>query len=136
MANQKKRAVIVEDSAQMRDLIKMALTASGITDIDQAENGLEAIDLLKSRGADIVIMDWQMDVMDGMECTRQIRGGTDGIAPETPIILLTGMVSEDSEAAAYAAGADLFMGKPFSLKQLHAGIIKAVSGKQFQPQNV
>ena len=136
MANQRKRAIIVEDSAQMRALIHMALKAAGIADVVEAENGLEAIDLIKSRRADIVIMDWQMDVMDGMECTRQIRGGIDGIDPGTRIILLTGMVSKESEAAAYAAGADLFMGKPFSLKQLHAGIIKAVSEKQLQPQNV
>lgn len=130
MGNQRKRAVIVEDSAQMRSLIHMALTAAGVTDIIEADNGSVAIDLIKSWGADIVIMDWMMDIMDGIECTRQIRAGVDGIDPCTPIILLTGMVSKEAESAAYAAGADLFMGKPFSLKQLHTGIVKLVGANQ------
>jgi len=110
----------------MRTLIHMALEAVGITDIFEAENGAAAINVMGSAGADIVIMDWQMDVMDGMECTRQVRAGIADIAQDTPIILLTGIVSKESEAAAYAAGADLFMGKPFSLKQLNAGIVKVL----------
>jgi len=130
MGTETNRAVIVEDSSQMRELIKMALRSSGITDITEAENGADAIDLIKSRGADIVIMDWMMDVMDGMECTRQIRAGIEGVDPKTPIILLTGMVSEESEAAAYAAGADLFMGKPFSLKQMFNGVMKILRDQQ------
>jgi two-component system, chemotaxis family, chemotaxis protein CheY len=105
VGNKQKRAVIVEDSAQMRSLIHMALKAAGIADVVESENGLVALDLIKSQRADIVIMDWQMDVMDGMECTRQIRAGIAGIDPNTPIILLTGMVSTESEDAAYAAGA-------------------------------
>ncbi|HIJ61292.1 MAG TPA: response regulator [Rhodospirillaceae bacterium] len=135
MNDKKKRAVIVEDSAQMRGLIHMALNATGIGDIIEAENGAVAIDLIKSWGADIVIMDWVMDVMDGMECTRRIRAGIDGIDPQTPIILLTGQASKDSEAAAYAAGADLFMEKPFSLKQLHAGIVRAINGRKGELQS-
>ena len=69
-------------------------------------------------------MDWKMDVMDGLECTRRIRAGIDGIPPKLPIILLTGMTGKSSESAAYEAGADLFMEKPFSIKKLHAGVMK------------
>ena len=126
MSNRKKRAVIVEDSGQMRELIQLALTAAGFTDIIKAGNGAEALALLKEADADIIVMDWMMDVMDGLECTRQIRAGRDGIDPKISIILLTSMVSKESENAAYAAGADLFMAKPFSLKQLNAGITKVI----------
>ena len=127
MTGTTKRAVVVEDSAQMRSLIHLGLGSVGISEIIEAENGAQAIDLLKAGGADIVIMDWMMDVMDGIECTKCIRGGMDGIDPKIPIILLTSKVSEEAKTAAYAAGVDLFMGKPFSLKQLYAGVKKVLN---------
>ena len=64
-----------------------------------------------------------MDVMDGLECTRRMRAATDCIDPKLAIILQTG---SDSERAAYDAGADLFMEKPFSIKKLDAGIVKII----------
>ena len=124
MGTGERYGVVVEDSPPMRNLIKLALASLGISNCVEAENGAEAILALKAQAADVVIMDWQMDVMDGMECTRQIRRGIEGIDAKLPIILLTGMVSEEAKAAAYAAGANLFMGKPFSLKQLNIGIAK------------
>lgn len=127
MSSNKKYGVVVEDSQPMRHLIKLALESLGISHCIEAENGAEAISALKAHGANIVIMDWQMDVMDGMECTRQIRAGIDGVDPKLPIILLTAMVSEEAKEAAYAAGANLFMGKPFSLKQLNIGIAKVMA---------
>jgi CheY-like chemotaxis protein len=71
-------------------------------------------------------MDWQMDVMDGLECTRRIRAGVDGIDPKTAIVLVTGMVGEKNADTAYAAGVDLFLEKPVSVKILHAGVEKVL----------
>jgi two-component system chemotaxis response regulator CheY/two-component system phosphate regulon response regulator PhoB len=127
MDNQLRRAVIVEDNAQMRELIHLVLTTFRTEDIVEAKNGTEALSALHSGGADIVIMDWKMDGMDGLECTRRIRAGVDGIDPRTPIILLTGVAGKDTETAAYAAGVTHFMEKPFSLKRLHAGVTKALN---------
>ncbi len=121
-----RRAVIVEDNAQMRELIHMVLGALGITEIVSAANGAEAISALQAGGADIVFMDWQMDVMDGLECTRRIRAGVDGIDPKTVIVLVTGMVGEKNAETAYAAGVDLFLEKPVSVKILHAGVEKVL----------
>ncbi|WP_156520882.1 response regulator, partial [Magnetospirillum moscoviense] len=95
-----------------------------VKEIIEAANGEEAIAQIGSSRAQLVIMDWKMDVMDGLECTRRIRAGTDGIDPKLPIILLTGMTGSDSEGDAYEAGVDLFMEKPFSIKKLHAGVVK------------
>jgi two-component system chemotaxis response regulator CheY/two-component system phosphate regulon response regulator PhoB len=124
------RAVIVEDNPQMRDLIKMVLGSFGAREITQATNGAEAITALKDAVADIVIMDWKMDVMDGLECTRRIRAGVEGLDPTLPIVLLTGMTGKESEAAANAAGVDFFLEKPFSLKTLHAAISKVLDARQ------
>ena len=126
MGNETKRAVVVEDSVPMRGLIRMALGSLGVGEIVEAGNGVEAIAALQSCGADIVIMDWKMDVMDGLECTRRIRAGIEGVSPGMPIVLLTGMAGEEHESEAYAAGVDFFLEKPFSLAQLHAGIVKVL----------
>ncbi len=121
------RAIIVEDNPQMRDLIRIVLSSFGAKDIVEAQNGAEAIAALKSNDVDIIIMDWKMDVMDGLECTRHIREGIDDINQKLPIVLLTGMLGKDSEDAAYAAGVDLYLEKPFSLKTLHSGISKVLN---------
>lgn len=119
-------ALIVEDSVQTRQLIHMALNSAGITKVVEAENGEAAIAAIKASQANIAIMDWQMDVMDGLECTRRIRSGVQGIDQHLPIILLTGNAGPSAEAAAYSAGVDLFMEKPFSIKSLHEGVLKVL----------
>ena len=127
-----KRAVIVEDSPQTRDLIRMALDLLGATEIINADDGAKAIAALQSGSADIVIMDWKMEVMDGLECTRRIREGVEGVDQTIPIILLTGASEKEAEKKAYAAGVDLFMKKPFSLRQLHTGLEKVIGAIPFE----
>ena len=125
---QNKRAVIVDDDTQIQYVIQLVLETLGFNSIVKVGNGAEAIAAIGKDGADIVIMDWKMDVMDGLECTRRIRSGIDGIDPKTPIILLTMVRGTRSEAAARAAGADLFMEKPFSLSELHVAVAKLIGG--------
>ena len=117
-----KKAIVVEDNEPTRRPIDMALEAIGIRDITNAENGVKALDALASTQADIAIVDWQMDVMDGLEFTRKVRDGYGGIDPKTPIVMLTGVRGDDAENKARAAGVDLFMNKPFSVKSLLEGI--------------
>jgi len=71
-----------------------------------------------------------MDVMDGLACTRLIRDGIGGVDTKIPIILLTGRGGEEATATAYAAGVDLFMEKPFSVKTLFNGIMKILRNQQ------
>jgi two-component system, chemotaxis family, chemotaxis protein CheY len=121
------RAVIVEDSPEMRALIHMVLGSLGAKEIVEAQDGVEALKALQASPTDVVIMDWNMEEMDGLECTRRIRGGVDGISPQIPIILLTGNTGTDAEAEAIKAGVDLYMAKPFSMKKLQAGLSKVFS---------
>jgi two-component system chemotaxis response regulator CheY/two-component system phosphate regulon response regulator PhoB len=121
------RAVIVEDDPQTRRLVQVVLSSLGIKGIVEAENGAAAIEALKGSAAHLAIMDWTMDVMDGLECTRRIRAGIEGIDPGLPIILLTGNVGTAFEAEAYAAGVDLFVEKPFSIRKLHGAITKVLA---------
>ena len=110
-------AVIVEDSIPMQSLIKMVLQSFGAEQIIVLNNGAEAISCPEMSKADIVIMDWNMAVMDGLECTRKIRSGIDGVDKNLPIILLTGNCGKPNEA--YEAGVNGYIEKPFSLKSLH-----------------
>nr|WP_257788784.1 response regulator [Magnetospirillum sp. ME-1] len=106
--------------------VHMTLHSLGAKEIVEVANGAEALAALQAGGFDIVIMDWKMEVMDGMECTRRIRAGIEGIDAKIPIILLTSMAGKDAEEAAYAVGANLYMEKPFSLKQIHTGVRKVL----------
>ena len=124
MGKEIRRAVIVEDSPGMRKLIHMVLEALGTTEIVEAEDGAQALKALQASPTDVVVMDWNMDVMDGLECTRRIRAGVEGIPQGLPIILLTGNTSAEAEAVAYEAGVDLFMAKPFSMRNLMGGMTK------------
>lgn len=124
-----RKAVVVDDCANIRTLVALALRAFGFKDVVEAENGNAAIAALKDGHADLAIMDWQMDEVDGLECTKRIRAGMEGIDPQIPIILLTGGGGQSAEIAAYAAGVSLFMEKPFSLKSLGAGITKIMNAQ-------
>ena len=131
MGNRINRAVIVEDGSEMRKLIHMVLGSLGAQEIVEAEDGAEALKALQASPTDVVIMDWKMAVMDGLECTRRIRAGVEGISQQIPIILLTGNTGANAEAVAYDSGVDLYMSKPFSMKKLLAGLT-AVLGKEYK----
>jgi two-component system chemotaxis response regulator CheY/two-component system phosphate regulon response regulator PhoB len=119
-----KTAVIVEDNEPTRKLICITLESIGIKNIITAENGAKAIEALAHSKADIAIVDWQMDVMDGLEFTRQVRASHASINPNTPILMLTALTGGEAERQAYEAGVDLFVNKPFSVKLLFSSINK------------
>ena len=126
MPEKNKRAIIVDDAPQMRTLIKVVLAQFGITDVVEAEDGAAAMEALMTGRADIIIMDWMMPGMDGLECTRRIRAGQNGIDPNIPIIVATGVQGESAEATARTAGANGFIRKPFSIKMLNKAFVSAL----------
>ena len=126
MPEKARRAIIVDDAPQMRTLIKVVLAQFGITDVVEAEDGAAAMEALMTGGADIIIMDWMMPGMDGLECTRRIRAGQNGIDPTIPIIVATGVQGESAEVTARTAGANGFIRKPFSIKMLNKAFVSAL----------
>jgi CheY-like chemotaxis protein len=79
-----------------------------------ANNGEEAVELSKSHSFDLILMDMQMPVMDGIEATREIRAAGNTI----PIIALTANVMQAHRDAFNAAGCDDFLGKPINRQKL------------------
>jgi len=128
MSMEVRRAVVVEDNPRFRELVKVVLDSLGIADVAEARDGGEAIEVLQTFDADVVIMDWSMEGMDGIACTQHIRSGTLGCDPNLPIVMVSGHSGDDAIRQAHDAGVDVYLVKPISLKALHAGIQKAVSG--------
>jgi len=130
------RILVVDDKEENRALLRRLLSALGF-EIEEANNGAEAIEVFERFGPDCILMDLKMPVMDGHEATRQIKNLPDG--SETPIIAVTAGALEEEEHAAVASGADDFVRKPFKEEDLLDAIRKALAAEyiyedQQQPQ--
>ena len=111
------RFLVVDDSDTHRELMAQALTLEGAT-VTTAVNGQQAVRLLESTPAsyDVVLLDLQMPVMDGLTATRLIRGPL-GL-PSLPIIALTAGVLPEQRQAAEEAGVDAVLTKPLDLDRI------------------
>lgn len=122
MNNGKRKILVIDDEMNIIKLIKMNLEMNGF----QAEYGLtgkEAIDLAKSKKPDLMIVDLMLPDMDGFEVCRSIR--LDNKLKNIPIIILTAKVEETDKVIGLELGADDYITKPFSVRELIARI-KAV----------
>lgn len=119
------RVLLVEDVYQNRKLVTAALTRKGFT-FDMAENGRQAVEALRGTGVDVVLMDVQMPVMDGLEATRIIRL-TD---PVVPIIGMTAGAMADDKEKCLAAGMDDYISKPIDIKGLDRKIRAVIRQKK------
>lgn len=113
--------LLVEDEPIIREVSRSLLEDSGI-EVDEAENGMQAVELIKSRKYDLVFMDIQMPVLDGIEATRQIRKINNG--HDIPIIAMTANAFDEDRELCLAVGMNDFIAKPidpirFNSKLLH-----------------
>jgi CheY-like chemotaxis protein len=88
-----------------------------------ASNGIEALDVFNRSGADVVVSDWMMPGIDGVQLCRRLRSRFD--APYTYFILLTALGDSEHRIAGMQAGADDYLAKPFSLEDVEARLIAA-----------
>lgn len=109
------RILIVDDDAQFRRTLRIALTSLGY-EVADAASGTEAMESMKTGVPDIVLIDWQMPDMDGLQTCQAVRASYD-----VPVMIITGNRS-NPRAKAIAAGASSFLTKPFSVQDLMARI--------------
>ena len=114
---------MVEDNATNRAVITAMLKKLGFA-FETANNGQEAIRLIEAgTAAELVLMDCQMPVMDGLEATRHIRAWEqESGKPRLPIIALTASAFEEDRDRCLAAGMDDFLTKPLVLRHLTAAL--------------
>jgi CheY-like chemotaxis protein len=122
-----RRILLVEDNAVNRRVILGLLAKYGHA-IDTAENGLEAIGKLEHSDYELVLMDVQMPVLDGIEATKRIRAREAGLARRTPIVGLTALAMKGDREACLAAGMDECIHKPIDLASLVQAIADATGG--------
>ena len=114
------RILLVEDNELNREIAAELLSGSG-AEIDPAENGREALERFaaaKPGTYDLILMDIQMPVMDGMAATRAIRALDRPDAKTVPIVAMTANAFEEDRKAALQAGMDEFIAKPIDLQKV------------------
>ncbi len=109
--------LVAEDNETNRTMLTDYLDYCGYDTI-VAKNGLEALQSVQHQHPDLILMDVQMPVMDGITTIQKLRADGD----KTPIIMLTGMTMLGDESRCLSAGADAYLRKPVNLKDLHAMI--------------
>ena len=114
------RVLIVEDEHDIAGLIKHALERGGNTDAEIVAAGDAAIAAVVDRPPDLVILDLNLPVVSGTEVCRILRSRAD--IPRVPIIMLTARTSEDDRVSGLDSGADDYVVKPFSLRELSARV--------------
>lgn len=117
------KILMVDDTAQNRELVTAILGALGLP-LETACNGVEAVEAARTGGYDLILMDVQMAVMDGLDATRAIRA-MEGEVGRTPIIALTANVQPEHVARCLEAGMDGHVGKPIQVTELLTAIATA-----------
>jgi two-component system phosphate regulon response regulator PhoB len=111
--------LVVDDESAIREMIRFALGKSDMS-VNCAASAKEALEQINEQVPDIILLDWMMPNMSGPELTRRLRKGS--VMKDIPIIMLTARVSEDDKVAGLNSGADDYMLKPFSPRELVARI--------------
>jgi CheY-like chemotaxis protein len=125
--------LVVEDDPTNSLIVCSMLRMAGIAHV-AAEDGRRALELLRSRSFDAVLMDWQMPDMDGLEVARRIRRGQAGeTARHVPIIALTANAFPEDRAACLAAGMNDFLTKPVVAAKLVETVWHWVPPKEAEP---
>jgi two-component system, sensor histidine kinase and response regulator len=112
------RVLLVEDNPVNQAVAEHMLLRVGLK-VALAMDGRAAVDAMRQNAFDLVLMDVQMPVLDGLDATRAIRVHEAGLARHTPIVALTANVMAQERDQCLAAGMDDFLPKPFSSPQLH-----------------
>lgn len=118
--------MVVDDNRHMRALLCSILHALGFKQVREFGDGETALMHIDELRPDIVITDWHMEPMNGMELVRNIRNAAEETTRYVPIIMLTGHSEADRVRMARDAGVHEFLAKPISAKSLLARIIRIV----------
>lgn len=110
------KVLLVDDSNTMRRIQRNTLEKIGFTDVTEAQDGAEAIDKLKAGGFQLVLMDWNMPNMTGIEALRKIKA--DPGLKATPVIMVTSESEKAKIIEAIQAGAANYVVKPFQPETL------------------
>lgn len=111
------KILIVDDNVELADNVRQWLLMEQHT-VDVCNDGLEGMAYLRTYEYDIVLLDWSMPKMEGIEVVKQLRS----LGKATPVLMLTGRRTLDDKESGLDAGADDYLTKPFEMRELSARI--------------
>jgi two-component system chemotaxis response regulator CheY len=110
------KILVVDDMSTMRRIVKNIVKQLGFANVDEAENGQEALVKLKSESFGLVISDWNMPVMTGIDLLRAIRA--DDKLKAIPVLMVTAEAQKENLVEAIQAGVSNYIVKPFTAEIL------------------
>jgi CheY-like chemotaxis protein len=121
------RFLIIDDNAHMRRIVRTLLNGFGSREIYEAEDGPSGLEAFTQYGPEIIITDWVMPGLDGLELTRMMRQPDAHGNAYVSIIMLTGHSEKARVTAARDAGVTEFLAKPISAKGLYQRIANVIA---------
>jgi two-component system chemotaxis response regulator CheY len=127
MLDLKMRILVVDDFSTMRRILKNILKQIGYTDIDEAEDGNGALAKLRQDKYDLVVSDWNMPNMSGLDLLKAIRA--DSALNGIPVLMVTAEAKKENVVEAIKAGVNNYVVKPFTAEVLREKIEKVFDNK-------
>ena len=122
MADKNLRFLVVDDFATMRRIVRNLLKELGFNNVEEAEDGADALTKLRAGAFDFVVSDWNMPNMDGLQLLQAIRA--DGSLGALPVLMVTAEAKKENIIAAAQAGASGYVVKPFTAATLEEQLNK------------
>jgi two-component system chemotaxis response regulator CheY len=116
VANLSANVLVVDDYGTMRRIIRNLLTQIGFTNIEEAADGAAALSKLREKSFGLVISDWNMEPMTGLQLLQEVRA--DNKLKPTPFIMVTAESKTENVVAAKEAGVNNYIVKPFNAETL------------------
>lgn len=117
-----KLILIADDAAFMRKMVRMTLSEAGLTDVVEATDGVEAVELYREKKPDLVLLDITMAHMNGLDALREIIGSD----PEAKVIMCTAIGQQQTVMEALAIGAADYVVKPFQKDKLTEAVLNVL----------
>src|SRR5258707_5798271 len=117
------KVLVVDDEHYMRKVVRTMLLSIGVKTVYEAEDGMSGLDAIRKHLPHIVIVDWEMPMIDGAQFVRMVRSPMDFPAPDVPIIMLSGHGDRWRVVEAARVGAHEYLLKPVSTKALLERIV-------------
>ncbi|MGM0520905.1 MAG: chemotaxis response regulator CheY [Pseudomonadota bacterium] len=122
MADKNMSFLVVDDFPTMRRIVRSLLKELGFTNVEEAEDGQDALNKLRAGSFEFVVSDWNMPNLDGLEMLKEIR--QDDALKELPVLMVTAEAKKENIIAAAQAGANGYVVKPFTAATLEEKLNK------------
>lgn len=121
------RVLLADDNNYMRRILRMLLQGYGIRKVFEAEDGIHAMTLFNAQAPDIILIDWAMPSLNGLEVLQKIRDPDKSKNPYIPIIMLTSYSEQKHVTQARDNGATEFLCKPISAYSLYQRLVEVTA---------